>query len=37
MTLKGLKINRAPGADSVVNEFLNYGGSGVGVNLAFPP
>ena len=24
--LKGLKINKAPGADSVINEFLKYGG-----------
>ena len=27
--LKGLKTNKAPGADSVVNEFLKYGGSEV--------
>jgi len=25
--LKGLKNNKPPGADSVVNEFLKYGGS----------
>ena len=23
--LKGLKTNKAPGADSVINEFLKYG------------
>ena len=27
--LKGLKNNDAPGADSVIKEFLNYGGSEV--------
>ena len=27
--LKGLKNNKAPGADSVENEFLKYGGSEV--------
>ena len=27
--LKGLKNNKVPGADSVVNEFLKYGGSKV--------
>ena len=27
--LKGLKNNKAPGADSVINQFLKYGGSEV--------
>ena len=31
--LKGLKNNKARGADSVVNDFLKYGGSGVKIKL----
>ena len=27
IVLKGLKNNKAPGADSVINEFLKYSGS----------
>ena len=27
--LKGLRNNKAPGADSMINEFLKYGGSRV--------
>jgi len=32
--LKRLKNNKAQGADSVVNEFFNYGGLKVGVKLS---
>ena len=30
--LKGLKNNKAPGADSVINKFLKYGGSEVRIS-----